>query len=63
MAYEDLKRRVTRLYPSKEGIQAILPDWLQDDDYIAPVASPDEKIIVPSGYLALQEDGSVKWVP
>ena len=61
MAYENLKRRVTRLYPANESLTALLPDWLQDDDYIAPVASPDEKIIVPSGFLAIQKDGTIKW--
>ena len=30
MAYEDIKRRVARAFPSKKGITVILPDYLKD---------------------------------
>ena len=56
-----LKALEKKMKPPVTGIQAFLPDWLQGDDYKEPVASPGERIIVPSGYLALQSDGTVKW--
>ena len=40
-------------------LQAKLPTWLQDDSYTEPVATG--RVIKPSGYLALQKDGSVKF--
>ena len=54
-----LKALEKKLNPAAKTIQAYLPDWLQDSNYKEPVANPGEKIIVPSGFLALDKDGSI----
>jgi len=60
MSHKDRMKRVEQAArPTENILQAILPDWLQDDSYIEPVR--EHKVIVPRGYMALQPDGSVEW--
>ena len=54
-----LKRAEKAVKPTENTIQAFLPSYLQDDSYIEPVANG--RVIKPSGYLALQPDGTVKF--
>ena len=62
MSLKDRMKRIERKHkPVNNTLQAILPEWLQPADYVAFVAGPGERIIKPSGYQALQPDGSIKW--
>ena len=62
MSIKDRMKRIERKHkPVNPTLSAILPDWLQPADYVEPVVSPGERVIVPKGYQALQPDGSVKW--
>ena len=61
MSKKRVKALERKLNPQQAFIQAYLPDWLKPEDYVAPVATPGEKIIKPSGFLAIQPDGSVRW--
>ena len=54
-----LKVLEKKMNPPAKTIQAFLPDWLQDADYVEP--EPTGKVIKPMGYLALQPDGTVKY--
>jgi len=60
MSLKDRMKRIEKAHkPANNELQALLPDWLQDDSYIEPVATG--KVIVPHGYMALQPDGTVKF--
>ena len=61
MSHHKRLKLVERKVLTPDRLVCILPDWLQPADYVALVASPNEKIIVPRSYMALQKDGSVKW--
>ena len=61
MKHKTRLKRVEKEIKPAETLTAILPSWLQDDSYSEPVAKPGEKIIKPSGFMALQPDGSIKW--
>jgi len=54
-----LKALEKKMNPPPNTIQAFLPDWLQEDDYVEPKVTG--KVIQPIGYLALQPDGTVKF--
>ena len=59
MKHKTRLKRVEKAHKPAETLTAILPDWLQDDSYTEPVTTG--RVIVPSGYRALQPDGSIKW--
>ena len=55
-----LKLVERKLFDDDE-LQAVLPDWLADDYPTCHSGSTGERIIKPSGFLAIQPDGSVKY--
>ena len=57
MKHKTRLKRVEKEIQPAETLTAILPDWLKDDSYTEPVTTG--RVIVPSGYLALDENGEV----